>query len=66
MMKYARHTLRRAKDYREKLRVFRLLDKVTLSGHTAVSWAASLGNMEALEMLLSHGATVGYTTLFCI
>jgi ankyrin repeat protein len=62
MMKYARFTLGRAKDFREKLRVFRLLDKVTLSGHTALSWAASLGNMDALEMLLSHGATTGYTT----
>ena len=62
MMKYARFTLTRAKEYREKLRIFRLLDKVTLSGHTAVSWAASLGNIEALDCLLSHGGTVGYTT----
>eukprot|EP00605_Chrysophyceae_sp_TOSAG23-4_P001653 GSChrysophyteH1.ASY1.ANO1.1814.1 assembled CDS len=60
MMKYARFTMRKAKLYREKLRVYRLLNRVTLSGHTALSWAASLGNFQAVDELLSHGAMVGY------
>ena len=62
MMKYARFTMGRAKGFREKLRVFRLLNKVTLSGHTAISWAASLGNYEALDELLSKGGTPGYNS----
>jgi len=60
MIRYARFTLKRAKRYREKLRVARLLNKVTAGGHTVISYAASLGNTEAVDMLLTHGASVGY------
>jgi hypothetical protein len=28
--------------------------------HTAVSWAAAVGNVEAINILLEHGATVGW------
>ena len=62
MIRYSRFTLKRAKRYREKLRVARLLSKVTTSGHTAISYAASLGNFDAVELLLSHGSTVGFNT----
>lgn len=62
MIRYARFTLKRAKRFREKLRVARLLSKVTTSGHTAISYAASLGNFAAVELLLSHGASPGYNS----
>ncbi len=35
--------MKKAKIYREKLRVARLMNVVTVSGHTAISWAAAYG-----------------------
>jgi ankyrin repeat protein len=60
--KNARFTLEKAKNFREKLRVWRLLNQVTASGHTAISWAACRGNFEAMDALLLHGASVGFTS----
>jgi ankyrin repeat protein len=61
MKKLARFTLEKAKKYREKLRVWRLMNQVTASGHTAISWAATRGNFEAMDAMLLHGASVGFT-----
>ena len=55
-LKSTRFFLRKARLYREKLRVYRLLNTVALSGHTPVSWAASQGFYGAVEELLSHGS----------
>lgn len=51
---------RRLYENKERLRVALLLNRVTASGHTAVSWAAAHGFYAAFEMLILHGATVGY------
>ena len=53
--------LKRTKIYREKLRIARLLNQVTPTGHTAISWAAAHGNYEALEEIMTHGGSIGYT-----
>eukprot|EP01038_Epipyxis_sp_PR26KG_P005643 gene5643-7790_t len=47
-------------NFREKVRVARLLNQSCTNGHTLVSWAASVGAYEVVEEMLSHGATVGY------
>ena len=47
--------------YKSKVRIARLLNHVTQSGHTAISWAASYGEYDMVEELLSRGSTVGYT-----
>lgn len=62
MIRYSRFTLKRARGYREKLRVSRLLNKICAGGHTAISYAAALGNYDAVELLLTHGATAGYNS----
>ena len=59
-IKFSRHLLKQINLFREKVRVSRLLNHMTPSGHTAISWAASYGNYAVVEDLLSHGATVGY------
>lgn len=53
--------LRKTKIFRDKLRISRLLNQITPCGHTAISWAATHGNYEAVEELLTHGSSVGYT-----
>lgn len=53
--------LKKTKIYREKLRIARLLNQVTPTGHTAISWAAAHGNYEALEEIMTHGGSIGYT-----
>jgi ankyrin repeat protein len=60
-MRETKRLLQRAKACREKLRVVRLLSQVSDSGHTAASWAASLGAYEFLDELLKRGSTVGFT-----
>jgi ankyrin repeat protein len=50
----------RIEKSRERLRVAMLLNKVTASGHTAISWAAAHGTYDIMEGLLSRGGTVGY------
>ena len=50
----------RIEKFRERLRVAMLLNKVTASGHTAISWAAAHGTYDIMEGLLSRGGTVGY------
>jgi ankyrin repeat protein len=63
-MKKVKFCLGKAKGYREKLRVVRILNHVTLNGHTCISWAASCGNFPALDEILTHGGTVGYPAPF--
>lgn len=48
------------KNFKEKLRITRLLNHATSSGHTVISWAACNGCYEIVEILLSKGSTVGY------
>ena len=60
-LKNNRLILRKAHRYREKLRVAKLLNEVSASGHTAISWAASYGYFEGVDLMLLHGAPVGYT-----
>lgn len=50
----------RIEKFRERLRVAMLLNIVTASGHTAISWAAAHGTYEIMEALLSRGGSVGY------
>lgn len=50
----------RVKGFLEKVRVARLLNEVSMNGHTAISWAAAVGAYEVVEDMLSHGATVGF------
>ena len=47
-------------QYREKVRVARLLNQVSVNGHTPISWAASMGSYEMVEEMLSRGSTVGW------
>jgi hypothetical protein len=46
---------------REKLRVIKLLNMVTDSGHTPLSWAAAYGNYAAMDLMLRAGASPGFT-----
>lgn len=41
--------------YKNKARIARLMNQVTLTGHTAVSWAAAVGSYDIVEVLLSRG-----------
>ena len=50
----------RLMGFREKVRVARLLNTVSVNGHTPISWAAANGNYEVVEEMLTHGGTVGY------
>jgi hypothetical protein len=59
-MKKERFYKARVKSYMEKVRVARLLNEVSMNGHTAISWAAAVGAYELVEEMLSHGATVGF------
>lgn len=59
-MKRARCLELTVKQFREKVRVARLLNQVSVNGHTLISWAAANGAYEVVEETLSHGATVGY------
>jgi len=52
---------KRVRVFREKVRVARLLNRVSVNGHTPISWAASLGAYEVVEEMLSRGSTVGFT-----
>ena len=47
--------------YKSKIRIARLMNQVTLSGHTAISWAAAVGAYDIVDLLLTKGAPVGYT-----
>lgn len=38
------------------------MNQVTASGHTAMSWAAARGFFEAMDEMLLHGASVGFTS----
>jgi ankyrin repeat protein len=60
LMKKVSSNSQRIKTFKEKLRITRLLNHVTSSGHTVISWAACHGCYEMVELLLSKGATVGY------
>jgi ankyrin repeat protein len=59
-IKESKFLLRKAQDIRSKLRVAKLLNVVSMSGHTALTWAASHGFYEAAEELLTHGSSVGF------
>jgi hypothetical protein len=59
-MKIERDMTRKVFLYREKVRVCRLLNQVSVNGHTLISWASSLGCYEVVEYMIAHGATVGY------
>ena len=52
---------KRVKLFRNKVRVARLLNRVSVNGHTPISWAASLGAFDIVEEMLSRGSTVGFT-----
>ncbi len=58
-MKKVRYHKRMVHLNREKVRVARLLNLISVNGHTPISWAASLGNYEVVEELLSHGSNCG-------
>ena len=60
-IKESKRAMDRIKLYKSKVRIARLLNHVTQSGHTAISWAASYGEYDIVEELLSRGGTVGYT-----
>jgi ankyrin repeat protein len=47
-------------SYRDRLRIARLMNQVSSSGHTVMSWAACHGAYEMVEVLLSKGGAVGY------
>jgi hypothetical protein len=59
-MKKERFYKSRVASFMEKVRVARLLNEVSMNGHTAISWAAANGAYELVEEMLSHGATVGF------
>lgn len=61
LMKKERFYKQRVKSFMEKVRVARLMNEVSMNGHTAVSWAAANGAYELVEEMLTHGATVGFT-----
>lgn len=50
----------KVKVFREKTRIARLMNIVAVNGHTMISWAASYGNFDMIEVMLSRGATVGF------
>ena len=58
-----RSYLTRAQAMREKLRVIKLLNVVTDSGHTALSWAAAYGQYDTVDLMLRTGASPGNPTL---
>jgi hypothetical protein len=51
----------RARGCREKLRIIKLLNTISDSGHTVFSWAAACGSMEICDLLMRAGAPAGYT-----
>ena len=55
-----RSYLTRAQAMREKLRVIKLLNVVTDSGHTALSWAAAYGQYDTVDLMLKTGASPGF------
>lgn len=59
-MKKERFYKARVKSYMDKVRVARLLNEVSMNGHTAISWAAAVGAYDIVEEMLTHGATVGF------
>ena len=59
-MRETKKLLNKSVVFREKLRVIRLLNQVSESGHTAASWAASLGAYNILDLLMQHGAPIGF------
>ena len=59
-MKKERFYKQRIHNFKEKVRVARLLNEISMNGHTAISWAASIGAYDIVEEMLTHGATVGF------
>lgn len=59
-IKWSKHLLKQTRLFRDKLRISRLCNACSASGHTPISWAAAHGFYEGVEELLSHGAPVGY------
>ena len=45
---------------KQRLRVYEILNFPSLAGHTALTYAASLGNYPVVKMLLDHGAMLQY------
>jgi hypothetical protein len=60
LKKKSRMLNNRVHRFKEKVRVARLLNVVSVNGHTAISWAATLGSFDIVEEMLSRGSTVGY------
>eukprot|EP01041_Mallomonas_annulata_P000359 gene359-658_t len=59
-LKFNKALLRKANLYRDKLRISRLLNQVSSSGHTALSYAASYGFFEAYDLMLMHGSSITF------
>jgi ankyrin repeat protein len=49
--------------FRDRVRIARLMNFVSVNGHSLISWTATYGNYEVMEALLSRGGTVGFNSL---
>lgn len=59
-MKTAKFYHDKVSAFKEKVRVARLMNNVSVNGHTPISWAAAYGAYDIVEEMLSRGGMVGY------
>lgn len=59
-LKKSRFLHEKVEVFKNKVRVARLMNHLSVSGHTAISWASSYGLYDMVELMLSRGGNVGY------
>jgi ankyrin repeat protein len=60
LLKKSRFLHEKVEIFKNKVRVARLMNHLSVSGHTALSWASSYGLYDMVELMLSKGGSVGY------
>lgn len=60
LLKRSKFLQEKLTTFRDRVRIARLMNFVSVNGHTLISWTAVYGNFEVMEVMLSRGGTVGF------